>query len=191
MKSMQWSPVSGLLSMMLLGSICNLLSSCGQYQERVAACAFEERGCGSDYQRRRREEKEGSGKTPAPAPIPGPRGEAGPAGERGPAGKDGAPSTVPGPVGAPGETGPMGPVGQAGAPGTSVSVVQFCPSRGPASYPTSFPEVGLCIGNKLYATYWDGHQAWTAEIPAGNYSSTATGLGCSFSVGSSCSITEY
>jgi len=179
--------------MMLLVSF---FSGCGSYQERVAACAFEERGCGNDNERRGREEKENKGKAPAPQGVPGPRGErgepgpAGAPGERGEAGPVGPASSVPGPAGKDGATGPMGPMGPAGSPGNSVVAMRFCPSVGAPSYPTRFPEVGLCIGNSLYAVYWDGRNSWMAEVPPGSYRSTATGLGCNFTVGLSCQITE-
>jgi hypothetical protein len=61
---------------------------------------------------------------------------------------------------------------------------------GPAVYPTRFPEVALCVGGSLYATYWDGHQAWMSHIPPGTYMSTATGLGCTFLVGPNCQVTQ-
>ena len=176
-------------SMILLASI---FSGCGRYQERVAVCAFEERGCGNDDERRGRETQEKAGQeSPPPTVVQGPKGdkgESGPVGPRGEPGRPGNDSNTPGPSGADGAPGQVGPQGPAGTPGTSVVAVQFCPSVGPASYPSRFPEVGLCIGGSLYATYWDGHQAWTTEVPPGTYRSTATGLGCTFQVLPNCRI---
>lgn len=82
--------------------------------------------------------------------------------------------------------GPPGSQGPPGTPGTQVSTVKFCNS--PTTYPTSFPEYGFCIDNVLYATFWDGHNAWTAQIPPGNYLSTSTGLQCNFNVTTGCIV---
>lgn len=118
------------------------------------------------------------------APQKGDSGSAGAdgqVGKQGPAGQDGAP-------GAPGSTGATGP---AGADGTQIVLVQFCPSQGAAVYAGNhFPEQGLCINNKVYAVFWDSYNSWMAEVPNGNYHSTATGLGCNFHIDANCAVTE-
>lgn len=93
--------------------------------------------------------------------------------------------------GSPGATGPVGQSGAMGLPGTNASlttIVQFCPSQGSTVYPNNFPEVGECLGGNIYAVYYDGHNAWLAEIVPGTYISTATGLQCTFTVLSNCQI---
>lgn len=102
----------------------------------------------------------------------GAQGIQGPAGETGPSG----------PAGMPGAT------GSAGAPGTSVTVVQLCPNQGQTTY-GHFPEQAECIGNKLYAVYWDGTNAFLAEIVSGTYMSTSTGLQCTF-VSNGCQVSQ-
>lgn len=83
-----------------------------------------------------------------------------------------------------GATGAQGPQGK---PGASVGTIQFCAGQ-VQSYPTSFPEYGLCIGNELYAVYWDTHNAFLAKITAGTYQATSTGLQCTFTVASNCVV---
>lgn len=69
------------------------------------------------------------------------------------------------------------------------TTVKFCASQ-VVSYPTSFPEFGLCIDNKIYAVYFDTHNAWWSEIPPGNYRTTSTGLICNFTVYNNCVVQE-
>jgi len=83
--------------------------------------------------------------------------------------------------------GPQGNQGPAGANGSVVTAIQFCPNVY-TNYPNTFPEFGLCINGILYATYWDGSNAWTAEIPAGVYKSTSTSAPCDFTVVTDCGI---
>lgn len=104
--------------------------------------------------------------------VEGPRGIQGIAGSNGSNGIDGS----------------QGPAGPQGAPGTSVTAVQFC--SGPTVYPSTFPEYGFCMGGKIYATYWDGHNAWSAEIVPGHYTTTTSGTNCNFNVGANCAITH-
>lgn len=86
-----------------------------------------------------------------------------------------------------GLTGPIGPQGEAG---TGVSVVQFCPTF-TASYPSTFPEYGLCIGGNLYAVYASATQGtFLAFLPPGAYSSTSNSALCSFNVASGCVVTH-
>ena len=86
-----------------------------------------------------------------------------------------------------GEVGPQGIQGVQGTPGTSVSVVLFCSNK-TTSYPSSFPEYGLCINNRLYGVFWDNKNSWLAEIPPGTYRSTSTSAACDFQVKPNCII---
>lgn len=94
-----------------------------------------------------------------------------------------------------GPAGPMGPQGTPGVnglpgtPGTVITVVQFC--SGASSYPSVFPEMGLCDNGTIYAILdqSNGYDYFTAIVP-GQYASETTGLSCTFTVGSNCSITE-
>lgn len=103
--------------------------------------------------------------------IPGPQGNTGDTG----------------PTGATGSPGSTGPQGVPGAPGTQVSAVQFCPGYVP-TYPTVFPEVGLCINGKLYAEYYAPPSSGLVYIPPGYYSSTQTGAPCNFTVKPNCVV---
>lgn len=100
--------------------------------------------------------------------------------------KQGTPG-VQGPKGISGNDGSQGPQGQ---PGTIITTIEFCPSQGPTVYPSTFPEYGLCISDKLYGVYSNSGNAWLAEIVPGLYSSTATGLACTFSVAIGCQVTQ-
>lgn len=80
-----------------------------------------------------------------------------------------------------------GPVTYVQSP--SVIIVQFCPTAH-GIYPTTFPEYGECIGNKIYAVYWDGANSWLTEVLPGVYKSTSTSVPCNFTVGLNCIVTE-
>ncbi len=117
----------------------------------------------------------------------------GPAGPQGATGLQGVTGTqgIPGLIGS---TGPMGLVGSTGVQGPQgipgeieTTVVQFCKSQGSTTY-GHFPEQGLCINHKLYGVFYDGSNAWLAEIVPGNYISTSTGLQCNFTVLVSCEV---
>lgn len=111
--------------------------------------------------------------------------------------KDGANGvSITGPTGASGAQGPAGATGLSGAAGTPgvngtdatpVTMIKFC-ANATTVYPSSFPEYGFCIGGHLYATYWDGHNAWTAEVVPGHYVSTSTNAACSFTVLTNCAV---
>ena len=79
--------------------------------------------------------------------------------------------------------------GSNGAAGTLVSTVEFCPSLGATVYPSSFPEYGICIEGNIYAVYWNGSNAFMAEVVPGEYASTSP-QGCNFSVAANCSVTQ-
>ena len=70
----------------------------------------------------------------------------------------------------------------------SVDTVQFCPGY-EAVYPQVFPEDGICINGSLYAILdqSNGYDYLTA-LPAGAYTSEATGAACDFTVVSGCTI---
>lgn len=102
---------------------------------------------------------------------------------------------VPGPQGAPGDpgpqgnqglAGPVGPTGTAGQDGTSITTVQLC-SGYTSSYPSTFPEVALCIDGKLYAEYYSPPSSGLTYLPDGSYSSTQTSAPCNFVV-SGCTV---
>jgi hypothetical protein len=85
-----------------------------------------------------------------------------------------------------GLTGSVGPQGPVGSPGSSVTVVKFCPNSQPL-YPSVFPEIGICIANKLYAVY-SLNNGFLVEVIPGSYSSNALGSSCNFKVLSNCVI---
>lgn len=78
--------------------------------------------------------------------------------------------------------------GKDGQDSHPVQMVKFCPQE--TRYPASFPEYGFCVEGKLYATYYDTKNAWTAEIVPGLYMSTSTNAPCNFMVYDNCRI-EY
>lgn len=84
--------------------------------------------------------------------------------------------------------GEKGEPGANGSNGTVVTIVQFCP--GNSQYPTTFPEVGMCINNRIYAVFWMNNSSYMAEVVPGNYHSTSTSLPCNFTVVSGCNISN-
>ena len=95
-----------------------------------------------------------------------------------------------GPMGPTGATGPQGAVGigttgPSGADGTVITVVQFCP--GTPTYPSVFPETGLCINNRIYAVY-SMLNAFLTEVTPGLYNSTGVGSSCNFEVDENCVV---
>lgn len=71
-----------------------------------------------------------------------------------------------------------------------VYAVQFCPGY-KVKYPTVFPEYGFCIEGQLYATYWDGSNAWTTQMGVGAYMSTSTSAPCDFRYLGNCKVAAY
>lgn len=100
-------------------------------------------------------------------------------------GKDGEPG-VAGAVGARGPEGQAGQSGPAGQDGTAVVPVKFC--SGQATYPSKFPEYGLCINGQLFAVY-SANDGFLTLIPNGSYQSNAIGSSCSFVV-NGCTISH-
>src|ERR1700677_3386138 len=88
-----------------------------------------------------------------------------------------------------GQQGPPGPQGPEGISTYDAQPIQFCGNATP-SYPTTFPEVGLCIQGQLYAVY-SANDGFLALIPPGNYESNAIGSACNFTVGPGCAIADY
>lgn len=136
------------------------------------------------------------------------KGPIGPAGPQGPAGATGAPgasctvSTVSDSPAAPnggsliscpdGTTslvlnGTDGTNGTNGSNGTVVAAVQFC--SGTPSYPSTFPEIGFCIDNTLYAVY-SANDGFLTEVTPGEYSSDGENSSCDFTVGANCQVTQ-
>jgi hypothetical protein len=85
-----------------------------------------------------------------------------------------------------GQQGQSGPQGPAGANGTAITIVQFCPGVTP-TYPTTFPEVGFCINDNLYAVY-SANDGFLTEVTPGAYNSNAIGSACNFTVLPNCVV---
>lgn len=154
---------------------------------------------------------------PGPQGSPGPIGSPGPTGSPGPAGVNGSSCTVSyapqgatidctdgtsvaisnGTNGAPGSPCSVTDVGTSaiitcpdGSQTTvnGVTMVQLCTSY-TTTYPNSFPEYAFCINGSLFATYWNGSQAFTAKIVPGEYASTSPDA-CSFNVLANCIVED-
>jgi hypothetical protein len=105
----------------------------------------------------------------------------GPRGDHGDLGSTGVPGqSIVGP------TGPAGSNGLNGADGTQITVVQFCKGVAP-SYPSTFPESGLCINGNLYGVY-SANDGFLAYLPPGAYNSNAIGSSCNFTILPNCQI---
>ena len=81
--------------------------------------------------------------------------------------------------------GVQGQPGLPGTPGTKITLVQFCAET--PSYPSTFPEVGLCIDGNLYAVY-SIPGSFLALITPGRYQSNGIGSSCSFTVLPNCEV---
>lgn len=88
----------------------------------------------------------------------------------------------PGDKGAKGEQGIQG---QAGVNANPPTVVQFCQGITP-SYPTTFPEIGVCLQGKLYAVY-SANGGFLVYLPNGTYNSHGLNADCTFTV-SDCEV---
>jgi len=106
-------------------------------------------------------------------------------GVTGPTGGIGATGAT-GPQGPSGQDGTIGPQGPRGADGTAITVVQFC-AGATTTYPSDFPEQGLCINGNLYAVY-NFNVDYLALIAPGNYYSNAQGTSCNFKVSTNCVV---
>jgi len=97
-------------------------------------------------------------------------------------------SGVDGTNGATGQPGATGAIGPAGSDGTVITAVQFCPASFVPTYPTTFPEVGLCIAGSIYAVY-SANGGFLTLITNGSYSSDGINASCNFTV-SGCTVTQ-
>jgi hypothetical protein len=102
--------------------------------------------------------------------MPGPQGPAGPTGDRGPSGTQG----------------PIGLTGPAGQDSTPISFVQLCGSC-VGSYPSVFPEIGLCINDELYGVY-SANNGFLVKLPPGSYSSNGIGCTCTLTIQPHCQV---
>jgi len=62
-----------------------------------------------------------------------------------------------------------------------LETIKFCPDLEDV-YPKSFPEYGLCIGNKVYAVYSTNNTAFLSYLTPGTYITTSNGINCRFQV---------
>jgi len=99
---------------------------------------------------------------------------------------DTGPQGIVGPQGIPGTTGGLGPQGAPGTDITPITAVQFCPNVTP-SYPSTFPETGLCIAGNMYGVYSE-NGGFLTYLPPGAYSSDGIDASCTFTIGTNCSI---
>lgn len=70
--------------------------------------------------------------------------------------------------------------GTNGTNGTVVAPVQFCINP-VTTYPSTFAEVGFCIGGALYAVY-SANGGFETHVLNGNYGSNGINASCSFTV---------
>ena len=92
-----------------------------------------------------------------------------------------------GATGATGQTGATGTNGTNGTNGTVITPVQFC-TGDTGSYPSTFPEVGFCINNNLYAVY-SANGGFLTEVLPGTWSSDGINASCTFTVAADCKVT--
>jgi hypothetical protein len=85
-----------------------------------------------------------------------------------------------------GVPGTNGQNGLDGTDATPVTWVQFCAGTTP-SYPSVFPEGGLCIDGNIYAVY-SANGGFLTLVPPGEYSSDGVGSSCDFTILASCQI---
>jgi len=86
-----------------------------------------------------------------------------------------------------GVAGTNGTNGTNGSNATAVTAVQFCTGTG--SYPSTFPEVGFCINDRLWGVYSD-HGGFMTEILPGTWSSNGINSSCTFTVHAHCEVTH-
>lgn len=86
-----------------------------------------------------------------------------------------------------GTNGTNGSNGTNGTNATPITTVQFCPNY-TGTYPSDFPEFGICIAGNTYAVYWDGRNAWLAQVYPGAYSSTSSSAPCNFTMLANCQV---
>lgn len=84
-----------------------------------------------------------------------------------------------------GSNGTNGTNGTNGVDLTPVTIVQFC--SGASSYPSTFPEIGLCIGNNMYGVY-SANDGFMAYLPPGGYHSAGINSTCNFTILPNCVV---
>lgn len=95
-------------------------------------------------------------------------------------------------AGAPGISGSDGRDGTNGTNGqdaTPITMVQFCDNSFTPTYPSVFPEFGLCVGGKMYGVYSTNGGFW-ALLPPGTYSSDGVNASCTFTIADDCGVTR-
>lgn len=128
--------------------------------------------------------------------VAGPKGDTGATGATGAQGQTGAQGAQ-GNTGAAGQNGTNGTNGQNGTNGhdgvngqngtdANITTVQFCQGVTP-TYPSTFPELGFCINNELYAVY-SANNGFLVYLPPGRYSSNGINATCTFSVLPNCIV---
>lgn len=100
---------------------------------------------------------------------------------RGPTGYSG----IDGKDGSNGTNGSNGSNGANGTDATPVTIVKLCP--GVTTYPSTFVEVAIKVGGKLYAVY-SLNNGFLTELVPGHYSSNAVGSACNFTVNADLTI---
>jgi hypothetical protein len=88
--------------------------------------------------------------------------------------------------GATGSQGPQGPSGSPGTNGTVVNIIQLCPGFTP-TYPSSFPEVALCIDNQLYGVY-SANDGFLSLLTPGTYTSDGINASCTLTILPNCVV---
>lgn len=84
------------------------------------------------------------------------------------------------------KNGDVGGRGPAGADGTVITTLKFCPGS-PSTYPSTFPEYGLCIAGQVYAVY-STNDGFLTLVPPGTYNSNAVGSACTFTLLTDCQL---
>ena len=114
----------------------------------------------------------------------GPQGETGATGAEGLRGLQGR--TIVGPAGPAGLPGENGTDGKDGSNGSTMIPVQFCKGVTP-SYPSTFPELGLCFNGDLYGVY-SANGGFMVYMPPGTYYSNGINASCTFTVSADCKV---
>ena len=78
--------------------------------------------------------------------------------------------------------------GSDGTAGTLVTAIQFCGSV-TGSYPSTFPEIGFCINNNIYAVF-STNGGFLTEVLPGTWSSDGINASCTFTVSAGCVVND-
>lgn len=84
--------------------------------------------------------------------------------------------------------GTNGTNGTNGVNGTVITPIQFCGGV-TGNYPSTFPEVGFCINNSLYAVY-SANGGFLTEVLPGTWSSDGINASCTFTVQPNCVVSN-